>query len=167
MDQVFFPALEVAYSWHYLQHYPLSYAHALMNTWAAWKEARSVTTPARQQQLSHFLPPEGLAAIWTAMLEIIKQKDLQQFRHPYILLAAKNLKVATKSKTWLSMQQRFNQTWPPATDPEHIITMYRDIGKEICPTAPDQTAADHNTGPLNPDLSALLCKLSACATRAV
>ncbi|KAJ5102460.1 hypothetical protein N7532_002989 [Penicillium argentinense] len=138
MDQVFFPALEVAYSGHYLQHYPSSYAHALLNTWAAWKEARSVTTQARQQQLNHFLPPEGLAAIWTAILEIIEQKDLQQFQRPYLLLAAKNLKVATKSTTWLGMQQRFNQTWSSAIDVQHVITMYRDIGKEIFPMAPDQ-----------------------------
>ncbi|KAJ6047283.1 uncharacterized protein N7446_012117 [Penicillium canescens] len=140
-------ALQEGYSGHYLQHYPSSYAHASMNTWAAWKEARSVTTQTRQQLLNHILPPDGLAAVWTAVLKIIEQKDLQQFRHIHLLLDAKNLKVATKSMTWSGMQQRFEQTWTSTIDPEHVKIMYRDIGKEICPKLP---APDHTPELLNP-----------------
>ena len=44
MDQIFLPALCKSYSAHHLQHYPSSYAHALMNSCVTWSKSRFVTT---------------------------------------------------------------------------------------------------------------------------
>jgi hypothetical protein len=97
----------------------------------------------RQKQLNYFLPPKSLAVLWTAILDNVAQKNLQQFQPIHLLLDSKNLKVDTKRKTCYDMQQRFERTWASAIDQRHITTMYRDIDKKMCPRETDLTTGSH------------------------
>jgi hypothetical protein len=142
-DQVLLRALYEQATGGTSQHYPASYAHGKLSSLAKYTESHSrLEGAARQQAISHYIPPQNVAQVWGLMGDFIREPGLQDFGDVCLFLTAKNLKVLTQRAILSDMWKEFFNQWELGVDSTYIHPdqVWIDLGKEVC--APDSFVGD-------------------------
>ena len=130
-----------------LQHFPTSFKHAELASYAKSRESGSTFTSRMHSQLSlhYFLHARGLLALYQMIQQMILESRYFDLTNMIFLISAKNLKTMFRCETPKDLFGEYQEKWNYIFDFQYLPSdnCWIDIGKETVNYAYHKTPTQH------------------------